>query len=117
LTGGLGVQAALVLTSANPAYALAVKLLKFGGTLVCVGIPEGTPEAIASADPASLIVKSLTVRGSAVGDRKEAIDTLDFAARGIISTKFRTEKMDSLTKVFEEMDRMELKGRVVLDLS
>jgi propanol-preferring alcohol dehydrogenase len=40
-TGGLGVQAVLVLTAANAAYASAMGMLKFGGTLVCVGLPEG----------------------------------------------------------------------------
>lgn len=41
VTGGLGVQAVLVLTAANAAYASGMGLLKFGGTLVCVGLPEG----------------------------------------------------------------------------
>ena len=40
-TGGLGVQAVLVLTAANAAYASSMGMLKFGGTLVCVGLPEG----------------------------------------------------------------------------
>lgn len=52
-----------------------------------------------------------------MGDRREAIETLEFAERGIVKTHFRTAKMDALTKVFEEMDRGELQGRVVLDLS
>ncbi|KAF2479096.1 chaperonin 10-like protein [Neohortaea acidophila] len=116
-TGGLGVQAAIVLTAANAAYASAIGLLKFGGTLVCVGIPEGDLVPIATADPASLIVKALTIRGVAVGDRREAIETLEFAERGLVKTHFTTEKMDKLTEVFEKMDRGELQGRVVLDLS
>jgi propanol-preferring alcohol dehydrogenase len=40
-TGGLGAQAVLVLTAANGAYAMAMNLLRFAGTMVCVGIPEG----------------------------------------------------------------------------
>lgn len=110
-------QAAIVLTAANAAYASAIGLLKFGGTLVCVGIPEGDLVPIATADPASLIVKALTIRGVAVGDRREAIETLEFAERGLVKTHFTTEKMDKLTEVFEKMDRGELQGRVVLDLS
>jgi len=31
----------LVLTAANAAYASSMGMLKFGGTLVCVGLPEG----------------------------------------------------------------------------
>jgi propanol-preferring alcohol dehydrogenase len=92
-------------------------LLKFGGTLVCVGIPEGDMQAIAAAFPQVLIAKAQKIVGVAVGDRREAIETLDFAARGIVKTHFRTAKMEELTGVFEQMEKGELVGRVVLDLS
>jgi propanol-preferring alcohol dehydrogenase len=64
-----------------------------------------------------MVGKALQIVGSAVGDRREAIETLEFAARGIVKTHFRVEKMEALTGVFEEMHKGELKGRVVLDLS
>lgn len=117
LTGGLGAQAVLVLTAANGAYASGMSLLKFGGTLVCVGLPEGELKPIATAFPQMLVAKAQRIVGVAVGDRREAIETLEFAERGVVKTHFTTTKMDGLTKVFEEMDRGELKGRVVLDLS
>lgn len=91
-------------------------LLRFGGTLVCVGIPGGDPKPITKAFPQILIAKAQKIVGIAVGDRKEAIETLDLAARGIIKTHFRTEKMENLTDVFEQMSKGELTGRVVLDL-
>ncbi|CAD0085015.1 unnamed protein product [Aureobasidium vineae] len=116
LTGGLGAQAVLVLTAANGAYASGMQLLKFGGTLVCVGLPEGDLQPIATAFPQVLVAKEQKIVGSAVGNRKEAIETLDLAARGIIKTHFRTAKMDELTSIFEEMDQGKIQGRVVLDL-
>ncbi|KAF2760480.1 GroES-like protein [Pseudovirgaria hyperparasitica] len=117
LTGGLGAHAVLVLTAANPAYASAVDMLRFGGRLVCVGIPEGEPVPIKGALPQILVAKALSIVGVAVGDRKEAIECLDLAARGIVKVHYRTEKMDKLTEVFEQMHKGELQGRVVLDLS
>jgi alcohol dehydrogenase, propanol-preferring len=117
VTGGLGAQSVLVLTAANGAYAMSMNLLKFGGTTVCVGLPEGELKAIATAFPQVMVAKELSIRGVAVGDRREAIETLEFAERGIVKTHFRTEKMDKLTSIFEEMERGELKGRVVLDLT
>ena len=117
ITGGLGAQAVLVLTAANGAYAMSMGLLKFGGTCVCVGLPEGELKPIATAYPQFMVAKALTIRGVAVGDRREAIETLEFAERGIVKTHFSTVKMDDLTKTFEQMDKAELKGRVVLDLS
>jgi propanol-preferring alcohol dehydrogenase len=116
LTDGLGAQAVLVLTAANPAYASGMQVLKFGGTLVCVGLPEGALTPIATAFPQVMIAKEQRIVGSAVGNRREAIETLDLAARGIIKTHFTTCKMDELTKTFEAMDKGQIQGRVVLDL-
>jgi len=41
ITGGLGASAVIVCTASNGAYAQALNFLRFGGTLVCVGMPEG----------------------------------------------------------------------------
>ncbi|KKY16907.1 putative alcohol dehydrogenase 2 [Diplodia seriata] len=117
LTGGLGASAAVVLTAANAAYAQATDMLRIGGTLVCVGIPEGDPVPIAGALPQFLVAKALRIVGVAVGDRREAIETMDFARRGIVKSHFRTEKMESLTNVFRDMEEGKVQGRVVLDLS
>ncbi|PVH99256.1 GroES-like protein [Periconia macrospinosa] len=117
LTNGLGAHAVLVLTANNAAYASSLDLLRFGGRVVCVGIPEHDPVPIKSALPGLMVAKSLQVVGSAVGNRKEAIDTLDFAARGVVSTHYRVEKMDALTSIFEDMNQAKISGRVVLDLS
>lgn len=116
LTGGLGAHAVLVLTAANSAYASAMSVLKFGGTCVCVGLPEGDFKAIAGAIPQLLVAMEQKIVGSAVGDRKEAIETLELASRGIIKTHYRTAKMEELTEIFQEMDQGKIQGRVVLDL-
>lgn len=99
LTGGLGVSAALVLTAANGAYASAPGMLKFGGRLVCVGLPEGERKPIATAFPQVLVAKAQSIVGVAVGNRQEAIETLELASRGLIKTHYRVEKMDKLTEV------------------
>ncbi|KAF2281598.1 GroES-like protein [Westerdykella ornata] len=116
LTSNLGAHAVVVCTSNNAAYGMSLDMLRFRGRVVCVGIPEGKPLPITSASPQLLVAKELQVVGSAVGDRRMAIETLDFAARGVVKTHFRLGKMEELTEVFEEMHRGELKGRVVLDL-
>jgi propanol-preferring alcohol dehydrogenase len=117
LTDGLGAHAVLVLTANNAAYASSLELLRFGGRVVCVGIPEGDPVPIKGALPGMMVAAGTSIVGSAVGDRKEAIETLEFAARGVVKTHYRLEKMDKLDSVFKEMDEGKLKGRVVLDLS
>ena len=113
----MGAAAVVVCTASNAAYGQALGFLKFNGSLVCVGVPEGDPVPIAMADPATILVQQLKIVGSAVGNRKEAIETLEMASRGVVKTHFTTEKMDKLTDVFERMDKGKLQGRVVLDLS
>jgi alcohol dehydrogenase, propanol-preferring len=117
LTGGLGAHAAIVCTSSNRAYAQALRFLRFNGTLVCVGIPEGGLVPIASADPFSLVVEQKTITAVAVGNREEANEVLAFAARGVVKADVRIEPMEKLTDVFKEMEKGQLSGRVVLDLS
>ncbi|KAF2994930.1 hypothetical protein E8E13_001455 [Curvularia kusanoi] len=117
LTGGHGAHAVVVCTAHQGAYDESVNLLRFGGRVVCVGIPEGDMKPIGSACAQVLVAKALQIVGSAVGTRKEAIEACEFAARGVVKTHFRTEKLDKLTSVFEEMDKQTLKGRVVIDLS
>lgn len=80
-TGGLGAAAVVVCTASNAAYAQSLSFLKFNGTVVCVGVPEGDQIPIASADPATILIKQLRIVGSAVGNRREAIETMDMAAR------------------------------------
>ena len=116
-TGGAGAAAVVVCTASNAAYGQGLSFLKFNGTMVCVGIPEGDAQPIANADPAKFIVQQLNIVGSAVGNRKEAIETLEMASRGVMKTHFTVEKMDKLNDVFHAMDAGKLQGRVVLDLS
>lgn len=56
------------------------------------------------------------IKGSAVGNQRDALEILDMAARGIVKTRLRIEKMENLTEVFREMSEGKMQGRVVLDL-
>lgn len=85
--------------------------------LVCVGIPEGTPQPIKGAMAGQMLQKELRIVGSAVGSRKEAIEVLELAKRGVVKMHYRVEKKEKLGEVFKEMEEGKLKGRVVLDLS
>lgn len=116
LTGGMGVKAAIVVTASNRAYDMAMPLLRFGGALVCIGIPEGDPVPINGADAGKLILQEKKIIGSAVGNRRDAIECLDMASRGIVKMHYRTETMENLASVFEEMHQGKLMGRVVLEL-
>lgn len=79
LTGGLGAHAVLVLTASDAAYANSMHLLRFGGTLVCVGIPSGEHTPIKSASAQLLVANALKIVGVSVGNRQETIECLEFA--------------------------------------
>lgn len=80
-TGGRGVAAVIVCTGHNAAYAQALSLLRIGGTVVCVGIPEGGEVAMPNATPSQFIYLNAKVVGSSVGNRLEAIQLMELAAR------------------------------------
>ena len=49
----------LVCTASNKAYAQALDFLRFDGTLVCIGMPEGVPQPIAKSFPQKLVFKQV----------------------------------------------------------
>lgn len=114
-TGG-GAAAVIVCTAVPAAYNQALDFLKFNGVLVCVGILEGDTEPMKNANPNRLIVQQLTITGSAVGNRREAVETLDMAARGVVKTKFTVHGLEELGGIFEKMEQGKLMGRAVIAL-
>jgi propanol-preferring alcohol dehydrogenase len=63
---GRGANAVLVVTAANKSYEQALGFLKPQGTLVCIGMPEGTPVAIQSAFPAWITTQQFRIIGAFV---------------------------------------------------
>lgn len=114
---GLGAAAVVVCSGSKAAYAQALGFLGLGGTLVCIGLPEGAPEPIPGAIPGRMVAKELKIVGTAVGNRKDAIQVMDLAVRGVVKTQVTVEPMANLTDVFERIEKGKLQGRVVLDLS
>lgn len=100
--GGFGAAAVVVCTASNAAYAQALDFVRFNNTLVRVGIPENDLVPIANAFPGVMVANQLNIVGSvsAVGSRKEAIEALEMAARGIVKTRVRVEPIDRLTQAF-----------------
>jgi propanol-preferring alcohol dehydrogenase len=52
-----------------------------------------------------------------VGDRKDAIEVMQLAERGIVKTNLKKAKMEDLTEVFNKMEDGLLIGKVVLEMS
>ncbi|OAL36775.1 hypothetical protein AYO20_03830 [Fonsecaea nubica] len=116
LTGG-GAHAILVSNSSSKSYDQALDLVRYGGTLVCVGLPEGSSPPIAGAVPSNMIMNRLTIKGTMIGNRKDAVECLKPLARGQIDPQVTVRPMSHLTQVFDEMHAGRIQGRVVLDMT
>lgn len=75
--GGLGAHAAVVTALHESAYAQAVDYLRPSGMLVVVGLPN----APLAANVFWTVFKSIRVQGPYVGNRQDAVEALEIAAR------------------------------------
>ncbi len=61
---GRGANLVVVVNAANKSYEQGLGFLKPKGTLVCIGMPEGTPVPIQSAYPAKITSQQFRIIGS-----------------------------------------------------
>jgi len=81
------------------------------GTLVAVGLP---PDTYIKANVFWTVFKALRIVGSYVGNRQDAIEALDFAARGKVKAEIAVEPLSNLESVYHRMESGQLTGRIVL---
>ncbi|KAI0947923.1 hypothetical protein AcW1_009560 [Taiwanofungus camphoratus] len=112
-TGGQGPHAAVVTAATGAAYAQAVDYLRNGGNLMVVGLPA---HASLSADIFFTVTKSINIYGSYVGNRQDAREALDIAARGKVKCYFALKPLSALAETYEGLEKGEIVGRVVLDM-
>lgn len=62
ITGG-GCHSLMVCNASSKAYDQSLSLLRYAGTLVCVGIPEIDPHPISEALPWKMVVNQFNIRG------------------------------------------------------
>ncbi|KDQ59946.1 hypothetical protein JAAARDRAFT_56868 [Jaapia argillacea MUCL 33604] len=111
-TGGLGPHAAIITAASGPAYDQAVLYLRNAGTLIAVGMP---PNTVSFSIPIIYIVaKSIRIIGSAVGNRQDAIEALDVAARAKVKCYYELADLNSINKIFENMEHGRCVGRTVV---
>jgi len=114
VTDGMGAHSAVVTTASETGYQQAIEYLRPGGTLMAVGLPG---KARLDVSIFFSVFKSITIHGSYVGNRQDAIEALDIAARGGVKCHYELKKIDDLQKVYEGLSRGTVSGRVVIDLT
>ncbi|CEQ39894.1 SPOSA6832_01463 [Sporobolomyces salmonicolor] len=108
---GLGPHAAVIAAAGAAAYEQALQYLRPSGTLVAVGLPH---DAYIKANVFWTVLRNLHIVGSHVGNRQDAIEALDFAARGKVAPRIEIAPLSKLPEVYDRMDKGLLPGRVVL---
>ncbi|PVG00910.1 putative ADH1-alcohol dehydrogenase I [Serendipita vermifera] len=111
-SGGLGPHAAIIASSVAAAYNEALEYLRPHGTLVAVGLPA---DSYIKANVFWTVFRALRIVGSYVGNRQDAIEALDFAARGKVKAIVKVQPLASLAQVYEGMEKGTISGRIVLD--
>nr|WP_295084564.1 alcohol dehydrogenase AdhP [uncultured Roseateles sp.] len=107
-----GAHGVLVTAVSNSAFKQGVGMLHKRGTMSLVGLPPGD-FALPIFD---VVLNAKTIRGSIVGTRKDLEEALAFAADGKIRTHYRSDKLESINNIFDQMKQGHIDGRVVMKI-
>ncbi|KAL0578081.1 alcohol dehydrogenase [Marasmius crinis-equi] len=113
-TDGKGAHSAVVTSSSSTGYTQALSYLRAGGTLMVVGLP---PDATIPASVFFTVFRSQKILGSYVGNRQDAAEALDIAARGQVKVHHKVVPLNSLKNVYDGFKAGTIAGRIVLDIS
>ncbi|WP_116893342.1 alcohol dehydrogenase AdhP [Pseudomonas syringae] len=108
-----GAHAVVVTAVAKAAFNSSVDALRAGGRLVAVGLPS---EAM-SLDIPRLVLDGIQVVGSLVGTRQDLAEAFQFAAEGKVVPKVAMRPIEDINDIFNEMQRGDIKGRMVIDFT
>lgn len=106
-----GAHGALVTAVSRTAFSQAMGYTRRGGTIVLNGLPPGEfPISIFD-----MVMAGTTVRGSIVGTRLDMIEALSFFAEGKIHSVVKTDRLENINHIFDDLQNGRVEGRVVLD--
>ncbi|OJI95883.1 hypothetical protein ASPVEDRAFT_122024 [Aspergillus versicolor CBS 583.65] len=112
---GLGAHAVVVTAGSARAFANACDMLRVGGCLSCVGIPPGRPGL--ETPICTIVIKGLRITGNLVGSLKECMDAVELVRRGVVKPVIKVRPFRDLSKVYEDMEKGDISGRVVLQVA
>ncbi|KAA8493232.1 alcohol dehydrogenase [Porphyridium purpureum] len=112
ITGGKGAEGVLCLATSNKVFNDCVHMCKRHGCVVLVSLPPGD----FSIPIFPVVLKRITVRGSIVGTRQDLAECLEFCAQGKVKPIYKTQHLEDLNEVFQEMHQGKIAGRIVLEL-
>ncbi|KAI1435822.1 GroES-like protein [Xylaria sp. CBS 124048] len=115
LTSGAGAHSVIVTAGSAAAYAHAIEMLRVGGTLCCVGIPSG--RTFFETSVTAIVIKGLRIVGNLVGTQEECLEAVELVRKGVVRPTVTVRGFEELGKVYREMEKGEVVGRVVLKVA
>ncbi|CAK5263896.1 unnamed protein product [Mycena citricolor] len=111
---GLGPHSAVIAASNPGPLDQAVHYIRPKGTIVAVGLPSGPVKMTVGVY--TLIAKCITIVGSAVGSRQDAIEALALAARGKVKCQLVVRPFEQVNSCLSELSAQTVAGRIVLKM-
>jgi len=111
-TNGKGADAVIGAAGSSAAFAMAASLLGVEGVLCCIGIPPGGGRLLTPVS--EIVIKGLKIKGNLVGSLGECMEAVELVRRGKVKPKVFVREFEELPKVYEELERGDIAGRVVL---
>ena len=109
-----GPHGAINVSISEKAINQSVDYVRTLGKVVLVGLPAGSK---VSAPVFDSVVKSIQIKGSYVGNRKDTAEAVDFFSRGLIKCPIKIVGLSELPEVYKLMEEGKILGRYVLDNS
>ncbi|KAG8216667.1 alcohol dehydrogenase [Butyriboletus roseoflavus] len=109
---GPGAHSAIVTLPRSEGYVQAVEYLRPAGTLMAVGLPG---DAKLDTSIFWTVLKGISVKGSYVGNRQDAIEAIDIAASGKVKVNYARKGLTDLQQVYNDLEEGKVVGRIVLD--
>ncbi|CAK7892038.1 alcohol dehydrogenase 1 [[Candida] anglica] len=91
-----------------------VEYVRKTGTVVLVGLPA---DAKVESNVLDSVTKSISIKGSYVGNRSDSREAIDFFTRGLVKAPIKIAGLSELPRIYKEMESGNILGRYVVDTS
>ncbi|AQZ17713.1 ADH3 (YMR083W) [Zygosaccharomyces parabailii] len=107
-----GAHAVINVSVSDAAINGSIHYVRPQGTVVLVGLPA---HAVVKSDVFSHVVKSISIKGSYVGNRADTREAIEFFSRGLIKSPIKIVGLSDLPEVYKLMEAGKILGRYVVD--
>lgn len=100
-----GAHAVLLVAAAEKPFQQATEYVRAGGSVVAIGLPAN---AFLKASVFNTVVRTISIKGSYVGNRRDAEEAVDVYAGGHIKTPYKLAPLKDLPRIFDLMSMFRL---------